>query len=361
MKKNRNYGLIILFVILAVVQAVWIFHSNGFYFIDDGCHFNYNRHFFTSYYTSLGFWHRLGRVWLFTLPAQFGLKGEQIFSALLFLATIFTAYKILKFKNVPFAEWIIPVIGFQPVLFNISYTVLAELPAAFLIVLSYYLYLKDKPVLTMIFSSLIFMFRTEYYFVAGLFFLIYLFRKNWKVLPWFILGPLIWFIVSWIIQKDWWRFFYDMAMHSRLPRITEGIDWYYYFYHSPELFGFVQCLFFIMGTALLFYKKKISDYGLVFLIVFGGIFIQTMFALKGLNLSCSIGQLRYVAVVGPMFGIISAAGLGYFFDSLSKWYVRLPMMIILLGFMFVLGPYATPYHNKYRIEEESENHSKASR
>lgn len=340
------------------MQAVWIFNSNGFYFIDDGCHFNYNRHFFSSYYASLGFWHRLGRVWLFTIPAQFGLKGVQIFSAILFLVTIYFSYKILKLKNVPFAEWIVPIIGFQPVLFNISYTVLAELPAAFLIVLSFYFYLMDKPVLTMLASSVIFMFRTEYYFVAGLFFLIYMFRRKWKVLPLILIGPLVWFIVSWAIQNDWWRFFYDMAMHSRLPRITEGVDWYYYLYHSPEVFGFVQCLFFIIGAALVFYKKEVSDYGLVLLIVFGGIFIQTMFALKELNLTCSIGQLRYIAVVGPMFGIISAAGLGYFFDVLGKWFIRLPVMIILLGIMFILGPYATPYHNKYRIEEESENIAK---
>jgi hypothetical protein len=358
LKENKSYSLIILFGILVIVQAVWVMNSNGFYFIDDGCHFNYNRHFFSSYFASLGFWHRLGRVWLFTLPAQLGLKGVQIFSALIFLATILIAYKILKLKKVPFAEWIVPVIGFQPVLFNISYTVLAELPAAFLIVLSYYFYLKDKPVLTMLSSSLIFMFRTEYYFVAGLFLLIYLFRKKWITLPLFLTGPFIWFIVSWIIQSDWQKFFYDMTEHARLPRITEGVDWYYYLYHFADVFGFVQCFFFLIALSLLIFNKKIKDYGFVLLIFFGGIFIQTMFALKELDLTCSIGQLRYIAVVGPMFGIISAAGFGYFYEALSKWYIRLPVQIILLIVMFLLGPYATPFHNKYRIEEESERIAK---
>ena len=343
---------------MIIVQAVWIMNSNGFYFIDDSCHFNYNRHFFSSYYASLGSWHRLGRVWLYTLPAQFGLKGTQIFASLIFLFTIYFAYKILKYKNVPYAEWIVPIIGFQPVLFNISYSVLAELPAAFLIVLSYYLYLKDRYKAVMVFSSLIFMFRTEYYYVAGLFLLIYLFRKRWISILLFLIGPLVWFLVSWIIQGDWWRFFYDMAMHARLPRITEGIDWYYYFYHMPAVYGFVQCLFFAAAIVWLIVKKKIGDYGFILLIFFIGVFIQTMFALKGLDLSCSIGQLRYIAVVGPMFGIVSAAGLGYFYKALKWRSFRYPVQIIFLAVMFVLGPYAVPFHKEYALEKECDKIAK---
>jgi hypothetical protein len=48
---------------------------------------------------STGVWHRMGRVLLFAIPAQLGLKGVQIVPALLFIATIFTAYKILKAKT----------------------------------------------------------------------------------------------------------------------------------------------------------------------------------------------------------------------------------------------------------------------
>jgi len=358
LKDKKNYKLIFFFGLMIIVQAVWIMNSNGFYFIDEACHFNYNRHFFASYYASLGFWHRLGRVWLYVLPAQFGLKGTQIFASLIFLLTIYFAYKILKDKNVPYAEWIVPIIGFQPVLFNISYSVLAEMPAAFLIVLSYYLYLKDRYKAVMIVSSLIFMFRTEYYYVAGLFLLIYLFKKRWLALILFLIGPAVWFLVSWIIQKHWWLFFYDMAMHARLPRITEGIDWYYYFYHMPAVYGFVQCLFFVAAIIWLIVKKKVGDYGLILLIFFIGVFIQTMFALKGLNLSCSIGQLRYIAVVGPMFGIVSAVGLGWFYSVLKWRSLRYPVQIIFLAVMFILGPYATPFHKEYALEKECDKIAK---
>jgi len=350
--KTRKY---LFWTALIVVQAIWIFNSDGFYFIDDSSHFNYNRHFFESYDQSIGAWHRMGRVLLFTLPAQFGLKGVQIASAFIFLLTVFVSYKILKEKNVPYAEWVIPVMGFQPVLFNISYTTLAELPAAFLIILSFYYYLKDKPKLVLITSSLIFIFRTEYSFVCALYFLIYAYRKNYRILPLALVGPVLWYLYTTAITLNPTQFFYDMTLHSRLLKIDVGVDWYYYLIHSPKIFGFLQAAFFISGIVTLYLKKELKDYWLLVLIFFGGIAVQTLLALKGLNLTCSIGQLRYVAVVGPAFGIIAAIGTGYFFSKLKQPAGSIIISSVLLVLMFVLGPYSTPYHNKFEIEKVSED------
>lgn len=350
--KTRKY---LFWVVLIIVQSIWIFNSDGFYFIDDSSHFNYNRHFFDSFTESTGAWHRMGRVLLFTLPAQFGLKGVQIASALIFLLTIHISYRILKEKNIPYAEWIIPVLGFQPVLFNISYTSLAELPAAFLIVLSFYYYLKDKPKLALITSSLIFIFRTEYSFVCAIFFLIYAYRKDYKVLLFALTGPVLWYLYTTIITLNPTQFFYDMTLHSRLLKIDVGVDWYYYLLHSPKIFGFIQAAFFVVGLIILFMKNELKDYWILVLIFFGGIAVQTLLALKGLNLTCSIGQLRYVAVVGPAFGILAAVGIGYLYTKMKQPFGNVLLSIVLIFVMFILGPYSTPYHNKFEIEKVSED------
>ncbi|MCI0448665.1 MAG: hypothetical protein L0Y79_02625 [Chlorobi bacterium] len=341
--------------LLVVVQAVWIANSDGFYFIDDSSHYNFNRHFIEQIGQSTGAWHRMGRVLLFALPAQFGLKGVQIASAILFIITIYFAYKILRHKNVRYAEWVIPIIGFQPVLFNVSYTSLAEVPAGFLIVLAYYLYLKEKTEWVLVTASLVFLFRTEYYYVAGLFVLIYAYQKKWKILPYVLVGPLLWYLYSTFITLNPIQFFYDMTLHSRLPKIDTGVDWYYYLLHSPKIYGFLQAIFFITGTVILAFKKQLKDYALVLIIVFTGIFIQTLFAMKELNLTCSIGQLRYIAVVGPMFGIVSASGISYLFGTIKNNAFRNTLMTIILLAMFALGPYATPYHNKFAIEKVSDD------
>lgn len=353
--KTRKY---LFWVVLIIVQAIWIFNSDGFYFIDDSSHFNFNRHFFDSFSQSTGAWHRMGRVLLFAIPAQFGLKGVQIASALVFMLTIHISYRILKEKNIPYAEWIIPVLGFQPVLFNISYTSLAELPAAFLIVLSFYYYLKDKPRLVLITSSLIFIFRTEYSFICAIYFLIYAYRKNYKVLLFAATGPVLWYLYTTLISLNPTQFFYDMTLHSRLLKIDVGVDWYYYLMHSPKIFGFLQAVFFMAGVIILFLKKELKDYWLLVLFFFGGIAVQTLLALKGLNLTCSIGQLRYVAVVGPAFGILAAVGIGYFYTKLKQPLGNIILSIVLMFILFVLGPYSTPYHNKFEIEKVSEDITK---
>lgn len=352
---ENNTRKYIFWVALIVVQAIWIFNSDGFYFIDDSSHFNYNRHYFDSYTQSIGAWHRMGRVLLFALPAQLGLKGVQIASALIFALTIYVSYKILKEKNIPYAEWVIPIIGFQPVLFNISYTSLAELPAAFLIILSFYYYLKDKPKLVLITSSLVFIFRTEYSFVCALYFLIYAYRKDFKVLPLALAGPVLWYLYTTAITLNPVQFFYDMTLHSRLLKIDVGVDWYYYLLHSPKIFGFIQALFFAAGAVMVLLKKELKTYGLLVLIFFGGIAVQTLLALKGLNLTCSIGQLRYVAVVGPAFGTIAALAAGYFFAKIKKPLPNVILSAVLLLLMFIPGPYSTPFHNKFEIEKVSED------
>lgn len=352
---ENNTRKYIFWAALIVVQAIWIFNSDGFYFIDDSSHFNYNRHYFDSYTQSIGAWHRMGRVLLFALPAQLGLKGVQIASALIFALTIYVSYKILKEKNIPYAEWVIPIIGFQPVLFNISYTSLAELPAAFLIILSFYYYLKDKPKLVLITSSLVFIFRTEYSFVCALYFLIYAYRKDFKVLPLALAGPVLWYLYTTAITLNPVQFFYDMTLHSRLLKIDVGVDWYYYLLHSPKIFGFIQALFFAAGAVMVLLKKELKTYGLLVLIFIGGIAVQTLLALKGLNLTCSIGQLRYVAVVGPAFGTIAALAAGYFFAKIKKPLPNVILSAVLLLLMFIPGPYSTPFHNKFEIEKVSED------
>lgn len=339
---------------MAIVQIFWVMNSNGFYFIDDSCHFNYNRHVLTSFNESIGSWHRLGRVWLFALPSQFGLKGTQVFASLLFMLTIYISYRILILKKVKFPEWVVFAIGFQPVLFNISYSVLAELPAALLIVLSLYYHYKNRFAVSMILSSLIFMFRTEYYFVAGLLLLISLANRRWYSLLLIGIGPVLWFIISWIISGEYWRFFYDMMLHARLPKISEGIDWYYYLAYSPVIFGVIQTLFFLVGILIYLSSRKVFQFGLIFLVVLGGFLVHTLAALKGLNATCSVGQLRYLAVIGPVFGIVSVLGLSKFWEILSNNYIRTSVQVIFIVIMFLSGPFITPFHSKYSIENVSD-------
>jgi len=357
-KENKINNIKLLFLFYAFSAAVliyWIINSDGFYFIDDSCHYNYNRHFLDTYEGSVSSWHRFGRVLLFFIPSLFGLKATQIFSAVIYLITIHFAYKILEYYKIRYREWVILLIAFQPVLFNISYTVLAELPTAALLTTGFYYYLRRKPITVMVLSSIIILFRTEMFFAAGIYFTIFLFQKKWKSLPFILTGPLIWFIFAWIFRGYPEAIFYELTLHSRLERITEGIDFQYYFYYSPKIFGLLQTVFFILGTIFLIIRKKIKDYLILYLIIFGCILGNTVAALKGAEITCSTGQLRYVAVVGPLIGIIAAVGLSYISVNIKNKALLIISAIMTASVLFFLGPYVTPYHSKYEIEKISDN------
>jgi len=279
-KENKNF--LILLAALIVVQIIWLVLSPGFYFIDDGCHYVYNRHFYQMPHYIISSWARLGRVMLYALPAQLNYKAVQITAAIIFNLTAIFGYKILKFKNIPHPEWALLAIGFQPVLFNISFTALAELPTAFLIIFSYYLYIKGNFSWSVIVSSFTFLFRTEYFFVCGLIVLFLLFRKKWYVIPLALIGPLIWYFVSLAITGDALHIFKIFGLHSNLPRITSGIKWYHYIIFSPKTFGIVNILFFFAAIIILVIKKSISDWILPLLILIGGIAGHTLAALTHL-------------------------------------------------------------------------------
>lgn len=354
MKKDNLPQLILFYSFLIISLAIWILNSDGFYFIDDRCHFNFNRHFLDSPESSINAWSRVGRVLLFFIPAQFGLKGVQIFGALIFIFSVHIAYKILKIKNVNHAEWVIPIMGFQPLLFNISYTVLAEVPAMALITLSYYFYLKNKPYLCIIASSMIFTFRFELFFVCGIFCLIYLYQRNWKVIPFSLIGPLFWFLLAWVFTGNIMAFFQEMTLHFNLPRTSEGIKWYHYLYMSPKSFGILQSITFIIALFILVYKKTLNEYILPLLFFVIGIIIYTLSSLEGFSSTCSVGQLRYIGTLGSCFAIISTFGYSKIYELIRNKYLLTIFSILSILIMFILGPFSTPFHVKHESTKISE-------
>jgi len=358
MIKSNNKNFLILLFSLLIVQIIWLVYSPGFYFIDDGCHYVYNRHFYQMPIHIISSWARLGRVILYALPAQINYRAVQILSALIFDLTVYIGYRILKFKNVSHPEWAIIAIGFQPVLFNLSYTAMAELPTAFLIILSYYFFIREKYVPAIILSSMIFLFRTEYFFVCLLFVLVLLFQKKWYAIPLSLIGPAIWFFTILCITKIPSDFISIFGLHSQLPRVGEGIKWYHYIIYSPKTFGIIQTLFFFIGIAVLIRKKKFNEWVLALLIIIGGIAGHTLAALDTFNATCSVGQIRYISVVGPMVGLLSVVGISYVGDFFKWKYLKVFFSVILLLLMFFAGPFITPFHTKYEIDYRCEDIAK---
>jgi hypothetical protein len=122
------------------------------------------------------------------------------------------------------ARWVVILTGLQPVLFDISYACLAEAPAALLIALSYWYHLKGRPGCGLAIASAVFLFRFEMYVFAVLMFFVYLRKREWKILPLVLLGPLIWIGSSAIISGDVMTFFREWSNYSNLGKYVPGVS-----------------------------------------------------------------------------------------------------------------------------------------
>jgi hypothetical protein len=327
----RNPLLIFFLGVVAAIATVWILQSNGFYPIDECAHFLYSRFVLSALPVTVQTWHRPGRLWLFVLPAQLGHTFTMFFSLGLFLCLLVVTYRIAVLMHIKHAAWVVILTGLQPILFDISYACLAEAPAALLIALSYWYHLKGRPGWGLALASIVFLFRFEMYFYAAVMFFVYLWKREWKILPLLLLGPLLWIGQSAIISGDVMTFFREWSRFSNLGKYVPGISVTYYLENLHTIFGFAQVLLFFVGVVFIARTKKTSQYAILFGLIAINIIINTLAGAEVFHWTGSIGELRYIAVVGPFVGIVSVYGLSEVLERVKPSWAKVALSVLVFG------------------------------
>jgi hypothetical protein len=329
--KLRNPLLIFLLGVVAAIASVWILQSNGFYPVDECAHFLYSRFVLKALPVTVQTWHRPGRLWLFALPAQLGHSFTMFFSLALFLCLLLVTYRIATLMKIKHAEWVVILTGLQPILFDISYACLAEAPAALLIMLSYWYHLKGRPGWALAIASAVFLFRFEMYAFAVLLFFVYLRKREWKILPLLLLGPLLWIGSSAIISGDAIMFFREWSQFSNLGKYVPGVSVTYYVENLHNIFGFAQVVLFVVGVTFIVRAKRIAEFGILFCVIAINITVNTLAGAEVFHWTGSIGELRYIAVVAPIVGIVSVYGLSEVLDRVKPSWAQLALSLLVFG------------------------------
>ena len=327
----KNPFLIFSFVVVAVIESVWIVSSDGFYLVDECAHFLYSRFALQSVPLTAQTWHRPGRLLLFALPAHFGHLVTMFFCLALFLCLLFVTYRIAKLKGVKYAEWVVILAGLQPILFDISYACLNEAPTALVIALSYWFHLRKKPAWSLAIASGVFLFRFEMYTFALLMFFVYAWKREWKILPLVLLGPLLWIGSSAIISGDVLTFFREWSRFSHLGKFIPGVSMTHYVENLQTIFGFAQVALFAIGVVFIARAKRSVDYGIIYCTIAINIIISTLTGAEVLHWTGSVGELRYVSVVGPFWGIVSVYGFSEILERVKSSWGKLAFSVIVFG------------------------------
>jgi hypothetical protein len=322
------------FLLLLILSEVYLISSsNGFYKIDEGMHFIDDYSALQRPSVSIGIWQRFGSVWLFALPAQLGHKMLKVFASLLFLATVFFAYKVAEVEQIRHRGWIVALAGFQPVFLDISFTCLAELPAALLLILSYYLYRTSRWKSSVAVASLVFLFRFEMSILAVFIVLAALVKKKYSVLPFALLGPFLWLAFSVVWTGDPLWLLHQFMSFGHLVKYTSGTTWDHYLKYSTDIFGNVQVCLLVLAMIFAVIDRRIR-LPLVWLTVIWCLLLNSLASNKSLNWTGSVGDFRYLAPVAPFVGLLALDGLARFMDvvrniALSRY---LPLCLAIVAF-----------------------------
>jgi hypothetical protein len=350
MKIFKNNISTLFFIIIIAFSSLYIYYSDWFYFIDEGVHYLYSRFALDTTQAIIDPWHRIGRVFLFFIPAQFGPIAVKIAGSLIFLLVLYYLYKIIKIYKIEYGEFIILFVGLQPVFFDVSFTCLAEVPTAFLIIFSFYSYLKKNYKLCIITSSLIILFRYEMFFFSVLITLIIIIEtKNYKYFLLLLIGPFLWETASYVFTSDLTKIFVEFQRFSRLEKYTEGVAWYHYFYNSPVIFGVLQSIFFVVGVFVVLQKKILKDKYIILTTIIITIIINTFSASKYFHFSGSVGDLRYLAPIAPFWGLISVIGFSFVVLKIkNRIFVDILLFLITLLLIFNCVSIVKPHNmDKY--------------
>jgi len=279
----------------------------------------------------------------------------MFFSLGLFLVVLYVTYRIAVLKKIKHAEWVVLFTGLQPVLFDISYSCLAEAPTALVLVASYWLHLKGERGWSLLVASLVFLFRFEMYAFAFLIFLLPHGKKEWRLLPLVLVGPALWIGSSALISGDVFMFFKEWAHFSGLGKFIPGVTVTHYLEHLQTIFGFLQVACFCVGIILITGARRHREFAVIYAAIAWCLIVNTLAGAEAFHWTASIGELRYIAVVGPFFGIIAVYGFSELLEKVSSsrmhiLFASLTFAILVVNCIATAHPRRWPPYDQIVIE-----------
>jgi len=126
-------------------------------------------------------------------------------------------------------------------------------------------------------------------------------------------------------------FFREWSRFSHLEKFMPGVSVTHYLENLQTIFGFGQVVLFATGAVFIFHAKRNADYGIIYCTIAINIIINTLTGAEMFHWTGSVGELRYVAVVGPFWGIVSVYGLSEILERIKTVSVKFAISILVFG------------------------------
>lgn len=322
---RREYWPVLLAT--AIFALLWLWQvrvSEGFLEADACTHYLISRFAFAEPYRFVDVWGRPLKTILYAGPAFLaGRLGVQATS--LALAVLCAYIALLLARNAGLRR---PALAYiftlaSPLVFLHSFSELTELPFAALLAVTFYLFTRRHFHLAAFLAGLLPLARPEGFGILALAALALLLRRRWSTIPLLPLGLIAWSFFGWLAYgrvgsvitwlPDHWPYAGE-SVYAK-GRITHFLE-FLPAITSPILFPALLLGALSFATGL---KSHASHRKLQLLILLLPAFILTAHSLLyALGKMASNGELRYMLVVAPFWGILIAAGWERAFEILRR-------------------------------------------
>jgi hypothetical protein len=330
---------IALSVLIFSAASIWCaITSDGFLEADSLTHYLYARFAILETHYLVNIWGRPLMTGLYALPAHlFGLMGVRVTSLMLALTCGFVAYAIARRQKY---RWPVLALIFtlaQPLVFLHSFSELTELPFAALLGLAFLAYQRRQFLVMTILVALSPLARPEGFGFLVLVAIALVAHRRWWWIPLLVVPMLAWDYLG-------WRRYGSPVYSTDLPQALRWLPWlkHEWPYAEQSLYQSGSILHFVMlmpavaspmifpalcvGVWVCFRKgrglirESASDHDATLDLLIAAIPLLVLAGhsiLYATGKMASSGEMRYMLVVAPFWGLLAAKGWAWIFDALS--------------------------------------------
>jgi hypothetical protein len=337
MKRTDEKTILWVFlVVLIFIQLLLLWKNEVVYEgADNITHFHMARYAFKYPHLFLDLW---GKPVFTTLLAPFtflGFKGAQILNLLIAVLTLIFTFKISKSIFPKGALAIFVLTAFAPVYFLLMLSTLTEILFSFLLVVSVYLFIKNKFISTALLLSFIPFVRSEGIILFPVFAVAFALKRNWYAIPALAAGTFFYSVIGFFVFDD------ILWLINRFPYPTGSSV-----YGSGELFHFVKKSYNIFGVplillmlaGLIYWLIEIfrkfswkSDNLILFIIITGswtGYFAAHSFVWWQ-GMGGSLGLIRVIGAVIPLAALTGTKGIQFLAEKIKKQHVLVVLLVVI--------------------------------
>ena len=290
--------------------------------------------------------------------AQLGINFARMYNVIAGIITAFFTWKLSKELNIKNSWVVVVLVLFTPLYFILMFTSLTEITFSLFLIISLYLFFKNKYILSVIIISFLPLIRTEGIVLFPLFIVAFILKKQWKTLPLFTVGFFLISLSGLPFHNSFWWLITEMPYKGSAADIYGHGELLHFIYRTKEILGIPIAFMFIIGLVVeltkYFRAKPVSiNNQFYYLLLIPGIYFTFLAAhsyawWKGIG--NSLGLIRVIGAVTPLAALISLSGFNAILEIFSK-YIRIKIILAATILLLVIDVGVTRHKYGFKMSE----------